>query len=86
MTEENIKVSPKLEKKLAYLGFEEKSFNIDKYSVYKRYFVHPSGLQLRVNMRKKDITVLSKKGYHVCNDTFMPTSYIKGLIAEYEQN
>lgn len=80
MLDREIKVSPKMEKRLIYLGFEEKGVDINKvpkYKIDKRYFVHPTGLQVRVNTQNKNLTILSKHGKSIITKSIFLTSEIK---------
>lgn len=80
-----IKVGPKMEKRLAYLGFEEKNTNVEnipEYRITVRYFIHPSKLQLRVNTRYKELTFLDKYGYPIISKEMFLTSEVKKLIKE----
>ena len=81
MTDREIKVEPKLGKRLMYLGFEEKNLNIEGVPNWQlnRYFVHPSGIQVRVNVRQKTLTILNAHGFHIkIGETFL-YYYLKEL-------
>jgi len=78
--EREIKIGPKLEKRLIYLGFEEQNTNIDEVPVYqldKRYFVHSNGSQVRVNVKEKTLTILSPQGNLLETQPMFLSSYIK---------
>ena len=81
MTDREIKVEPKLGKRLMYLGFEEKNMNIEGVPDWKlnRYFVHPSGIQVRVNRGQKTLTILNAQGFPIKSGETFLSSYLKGL-------
>lgn len=81
MTDKEIKVEPKLGKRLMYLGFEEKNMNIEGVPDWKlnRYFVHPSGIQVRVNRGQKTLTILNAQGFPIKSGETFLSSYLKGL-------
>ena len=81
MTDREIKVEPKLGKRLMYLGFEEKNLNIEGVPDWKlnRYFVHPSGIQVRVNRGQKTLTILNAQGFSIKTEGTFLSSYLKGL-------
>ena len=82
MTDREIKVEPKLGKRLMYLGFEEKNLNIEGVPDWKlnRYFVHPSGIQIRVNTEQKTLTILNAQGYSIKTERTFLNSHLKELI------
>ena len=82
MTDREIKVEPKLCKRLMYLGFEEKNLNIEGVPDWKlnRYFVHPSGIQVRVNREQKTLTILNAQGFSIKTEETFLNSYLKELI------
>ena len=82
MTDREIKVDPKLSKRLMYLGFEEKNLNIEGVPDWKlnRYFVHPSGIQVRVNREQKTLTILNAQGYSIKTEGTFLNSHLKELI------
>ena len=78
-----IKAGAKLEKRLIYLGFEEKNVTIEGVPVYKlekRYFVHKSGLQVRVNQKEKTLTILDSHGRPLETKPVFLSSYLNKLI------
>ena len=81
MTDKEIKVEPKLSKRLMYLGFEEKNMNIEGVPDWRlnRYFVHPSGIQVRVNRGQKTLTILNAQGFPIKSGETFLSSYLKGL-------
>ena len=81
MTDREIKVEPKLGKRLMYLGFEEKNLNIEGVPSWQlnRYFVHPSGIQVRVNRVQKTLTILNAQGFPIKTEGTFLSSYLKGL-------
>ena len=81
MTDREIKVEPKLGKRLMYLGFEEKNMNIEGVPSWQlnRYFVHPSGIQVRVNRGQKTLTILNAQGFPIKTEESFLSSYLKGL-------
>ena len=81
MTDKEIKVEPKLSKRLMYLGFEEKNINIEGVPDWRlnRYFVHPSGIQVRVNRGQKTLTILNAQGFPIKSGETFLSSYLKGL-------
>ena len=81
MTDREIKVDPKLSKRLMYLGFEEKNLNIEGVPDWKlnRYFVHPSGIQVRVNKGQKTLTILNAHGFPIKTEESFLSSYLKEL-------
>ena len=81
MTDREIKVDPKLSKRLMYLGFEEKNLNIEGVPDWKlnRYFVHPSGIQVRVNRGQKTLTILNAHGFPIKTEESFLSSYLKEL-------
>ena len=81
MTDKEIKVEPKLGKRLMYLGFEEKNLNIEGVPNWKlnRYFVHPSGIQVRVNVGQKTLTILNAHGFPIKSEETFLSSYLKEL-------
>ena len=81
MTDREIKVEPKLGKRLMYLGFEEKNLNIEGVPDWQlnRYFVHPSGIQVRVNVRQKTLTILNAHGFPIKSEGTFLSSYLKEL-------
>ena len=81
MTDKEIKVEPKLGKRLMYLGFEEKNMNIEGVPDWRlnRYFVHPSGIQVRVNRGQKTLTILNAQGFPIKSGETFLSSYLKGL-------
>ena len=81
MTDREIKVEPKLGKRLMYLGFEEKNMNIEGVPDWRlnRYFVHPSGIQVRVNRGQKTLTILNAQGFPIKSGETFLSSYLKGL-------
>ena len=81
MTDKEIKVEPKLGKRLMYLGFEEKNMNIEGVPDWRlnRYFVHPSGIQVRVNKGQKTLTILNAQGFPIKSGETFLSSYLKGL-------
>ena len=81
MTDREIKVEPKLGKRLMYLGFEEKNINIEGVPDWRlnRYFVHPSGIQVRVNRGQKTLTILNAQGFPIKSGETFLSSYLKGL-------
>ena len=81
MTDKEIKVEPKLGKRLMYLGFEEKNLNIEGVPSWQlnRYFVHPSGIQVRVNVGQKTLTILNAHGFPIKSEGTFLSSYLKGL-------
>ena len=81
MTDREIKVESKLGKRLMYLGFEEKNMNIEGVPDWKlnRYFVHPSGIQVRVNRGQKTLTILNAQGFPIKTEGTFLSSYLKGL-------
>lgn len=81
MTDKEIKVEPKLGKRLMYLGFEEKNLNIEGVPDWKlnRYFVHPSGIQVRVNRGQKTLTILNAHGFPIKSEGTFLSSYLKEL-------
>lgn len=81
MTDREIKVEPKLGKRLMYLGFEEKNLNIEGVPNWQlnRYFVHPSGIQVRVNVRQKTLTILNAHGFPIKSEGTFLSSYLKEL-------
>ena len=81
MTDREIKVDPKLSKRLMYLGFEEKNLNIEGVPDWKlnRYFVHPSGIQVRVNREQKTLTILNAQGFPIKSEEVFLSSYLKEL-------
>lgn len=82
MTDKEIKVEPKLGKRLMYLGFEEKNLNIEGVPSWQlnRYFVHPSGIQVRVNRGQKTLTILNAQGFSIKTEGTFLSSYLKELI------
>ena len=82
MTDREIKVDPKLSKRLMYLGFEEKNLNIEGVPNWRlnRYFVHPSGIQIRVNTEQKTLTILNAQGYSIKTERTFLNSHLKELI------
>lgn len=85
MADKEIKLEPKMEKTLLYLGFEEKNLNIKGISnnnIKKRYFVHPSGVQIRVNGTFKTLSIINNKGYLLVTKPVFLSSYIKNLILD----
>ena len=85
MTDKEIKIEPKMEKALLYLGFEEKSLNIKGMSnnnIEKRYFVHSSGIQIRVNRTSKTLSIIDNRGYLIATKPVFLSSYIKNLISD----
>ena len=81
MTDREIKVEPKLGKRLMYLGFEEKNLNIEGVPNWQlnRYFVHPSGIQVRVNKGQKTLTILNAHGFPIKTEESFLSSYLKEL-------
>ena len=81
MTDREIKVEPKLGKRLMYLGFEEKNLNIEGVPNWRlnRYFVHPSGIQVRVNVGQKTLTILNAHGFPIKSEGTFLSSYLKEL-------
>ena len=81
MTDREIKVEPKLGKRLMYLGFEEKNMNIEGVPNWQlnRYFVHPSGIQVRVNVKQKTLTILNAQGFPIKSEETFLSSYLKEL-------
>ena len=81
MTDKEIKVEPKLGKRLMYLGFEEKNLNIEGVPNWRlnRYFVHPSGIQVRVNVGQKTLTILNAHGFPIKSEETFLSSYLKEL-------
>lgn len=81
MTDKEIKVEPKLGKRLMYLGFEEKNLNIEEVPSWQlnRYFVHPSGIQVRVNRGQKTLTILNAQGFPIKSGGTFLSSYLKEL-------
>lgn len=81
MTDKEIKVEPKLGKRLMYLGFEEKNLNIEEVPSWQlnRYFVHPSGIQVRVNRGQKTLTILNAHGFPIKSGETFLSSYLKEL-------
>ena len=81
MTDREIKVEPKLGKRLMYLGFEEKNLNIEGVPNWRlnRYFVHPSGIQVRVNVGQKTLTILNAQGFPIKSEGTFLSSYLKEL-------
>lgn len=85
MADKEIKLEPKMEKTLLYLGFEEKNLNIKGVSnsnMEKRYFVHPFGVQIRVNKTSKTLSIINNKGYLLVTKPTFLSSYVKNLILE----
>ena len=84
MTDKEIKVEPKLGKRLMYLGFEEKNLNIEGVPSWQlnRYFVHPSGIQVRVNRGQKTLTILNAQGFSIKTEGTFLNSYLKKLIGD----
>ena len=81
MTDREIKVEPKLGKRLMYLGFEEKNLNIEGVPNWQlnRYFVHPSGIQVRVDTGHKTLTILNAQGFPIKSERTFLSSYLKEL-------
>ena len=78
--EKDIKVNAKVEKRLAYLGFEEKNLslkNIPVYKIERRYFIHSNGTGIRVNVKEKTLTMLNQYGVGIETSDSLPSSYIK---------
>ena len=78
-------LAPKMEKRLIYLGFEEKNLNIEgvpEHRVEKRYFVHKSGIQVRVNIKKRTLTILDAGGYKIDTKASFLSSYLKMLTTQ----
>ena len=84
-----IKISPKMEKRLLYLGFEEKDLNIQdlpEYKIEKRYFVHPSKLQIRIDVKDRTLTILNKYGEWIDTRSMFLTSEIEELIKDEKED
>ena len=79
MIDKEIKVEPKLGKRLMYLGFEEKNLNIEGVPNWQlnRYFVHPSGIQVRVNVGQKTLTILNAQGFPLKSGGTFLSSYLE---------
>lgn len=78
-----IKVGPKMVKRLFYLGFREANLNIDnipEYQIKQRYFTHPSKLQVRIDVKDRTITVLDAWGNPIKSKKMFLTSEMKELI------
>ena len=85
MVDREIELEPKMEKTLLYLGFEEKNLNIKGVSnnnIKKRYFVHPSGVQIRINKDPRTLSIINNKGYLLVTKPMFLSSYIKNLILD----
>lgn len=75
--------SPKMTKRLEYLGFREQNLNITgllPHQITKRYFVHQCGLQVRVNNKEKTLSFINDKGFEIETQPVFLSSYLKAML------